>query len=151
MNRSAAQHGTATIHEIFSGIQGEGILVGVRQLFVRFHGCHVACAFCDTPASRAAPPAACTVERHAGGRQLAAYPNPIGAAELLAFLQELEIGYPHHSVSLTGGEPLLQRAFLDDFLPALHAAGLALVSGDEWFTARGDGRPVEAPISSPWI
>ena len=42
---------TATIQEIFSGIQGEGVLVGVRQIFLRFHGCQLHCRYCDTPAT----------------------------------------------------------------------------------------------------
>ena len=37
--------------EIFSAIQGSGVLVGQRHIFIRFLGCHIKCAFCDTPAT----------------------------------------------------------------------------------------------------
>lgn len=115
---------TAILHEIFSGIQGEGALVGVRQLFVRFHGCHLACRYCDTPAARGETPADYAVERIAGSREIDRCANPCAPDALLATLLRLQTGYPHHSVSLTGGEPLLQVQFLNDFLPRLHDAGL---------------------------
>ncbi|HPX77174.1 MAG TPA: 7-carboxy-7-deazaguanine synthase QueE, partial [Methanobacterium sp.] len=39
------------ISEIFSSIQGEGKLVGRRQVFIRFSGCNLTCNYCDTPQS----------------------------------------------------------------------------------------------------
>ena len=36
------------IKEIFASIQGEGIFVGVKQIFVRFCRCNLACKYCDT-------------------------------------------------------------------------------------------------------
>ena len=36
------------ISEIFLSIQGEGSEAGFPCVFVRFHGCHVGCKFCDT-------------------------------------------------------------------------------------------------------
>jgi organic radical activating enzyme len=113
----------AVIEEIFSGIQGEGMLVGLRQVFVRLHGCNLACAFCDTPAAHAPAPAVCRVERDAGSRVVDTVPNPLPVADLLAILRRQYAGYPHHSVSLTGGEPLLHGALLAALLPALHAEG----------------------------
>jgi len=38
----------ANILEIFSSIQGEGIYIGYRQLFIRFSGCNLGCKYCDT-------------------------------------------------------------------------------------------------------
>lgn len=111
---------SAVIHEVFSGIQGEGVLVGYRQVFVRFHGCNLGCAYCDTPASHSTVPAACAVEQEAGTRALAAQPNPFTPDALLQAIRQLQEGYLHHSVSLTGGEPLLHFPFLCEFLPLLH-------------------------------
>ena len=38
----------AKINEIFSSIQGEGPVVGYKQLFIRFCGCNLNCDYCDT-------------------------------------------------------------------------------------------------------
>lgn len=36
------------IREIFTSIQGEGLYIGVKQLFIRFCGCNLKCDYCDT-------------------------------------------------------------------------------------------------------
>jgi 7-carboxy-7-deazaguanine synthase len=119
---SALQTGrvATTVHELFSGIQGEGVLVGVRHLFVRFHGCPLACAYCDTPASRERIPTACAVERAAGTREFDLLPNPLFADDLLGLIHALFADYPHHAVALTGGEPLLHWDALNVLMPELH-------------------------------
>ncbi len=42
----------APIIEIFSSFQGEGLLIGERQIFVRFAGCNLNCNYCDTQDSK---------------------------------------------------------------------------------------------------
>ena len=83
------------IKEIFTSIQGEGPFVGYKQLFIRFCGCNLNCAYCDTDF------------------------NSDGA--VIYTPEELaEVCNKHsdcHSVSLTGGEPLLNVEFLKSFLP----------------------------------
>ncbi len=81
------------ISEIFESIQGEGIYAGERQIFVRFFGCNLSCKFCDTPLS-----------------QYSEY-EPQGLISELRFYQG-----NYHSVSFTGGEPLLQKDFLKEVL-----------------------------------
>ena len=44
----------APIIEIFSSFQGEGLLIGERQIFVRFAGCNLDCNYCDTNDSKLA-------------------------------------------------------------------------------------------------
>lgn len=88
----------AKIVEIFTSIQGEGPYVGVKQLFIRFCGCNLDCNYCDT--------------------------NEIPNEDYLEFTPEELQKYIEdfnlktiHSISLTGGEPLLWADFLKDFLP----------------------------------
>ncbi len=92
--------------EIFSSIQGEGLFVGCRQVFVRLAGCNLFCRYCDTRDSFTVP-AAAHVETDAGGRMFGSITNPVAASELFAAVANL-CRTPHHSISLTGGEPLLQ-------------------------------------------
>ncbi len=92
----------AEIVDIFSSIQGEGIFLGAKQIFVRFRQCNLACSFCDE--MRNAPYKEYT------------------SAELMKEVASLEkASGPHHSVSLTGGEPLLYPEFLKIFLKLLRA------------------------------
>ena len=38
----------AKIKEIFSSIQGEGLYIGCKQIFIRFCACNLNCYYCDT-------------------------------------------------------------------------------------------------------
>ncbi len=74
--------------------------MGERQVFVRFFGCNISCKFCDTkPLS--------FVEYE--------------PEELLEKLKLYNGGY--HSVSFTGGEPLMQKDFLRHMLQLTRGAG----------------------------
>jgi organic radical activating enzyme len=97
----------AKIFEIFSSIQGEGKYAGVRQVFVRFFSCNMHCVWCDTPASIG------DTSRHFKEMTL---------EELVGVVREQAQGC--RSVSLTGGEPLLQADFIAGFAPALRKLGL---------------------------
>ena len=115
---------TGTLAEIFSSFQGEGPLVGVRQLFVRLRGCDLTCRYCDTLSSRSGI-GDLVIERQPGSDIWTTLANPITseatAALILGMLKDLGT---HHSVAITGGEPLLQAKFLAQLLPELKAAGL---------------------------
>lgn len=107
----------AYIYEIFSGIQGEGLYVGERELFIRFCGCNLSCPYCDTKYALEKV-STCLVERKPGTREFDIYPNPLGVEEFLDLLSHL-LGKRgiHRSIFLTGGEPLLWSQFLALFLP----------------------------------
>ena len=109
----------AQLVEIFSSIQGEGLYVGERQIFVRFAGCNLSCQYCDTPQALEIPKAF-RVEVTPGKKDLKNYNNPATFDQLLSFIESYtkQKGL-NHSVSLTGGEPLLQVDFLKNFLPEL--------------------------------
>lgn len=122
--RSAAP--TARVVEVFSSIQGEAELIGVRQVFLRFFGCNLRCTWCDSPETLTAPKgpvAPGRVEQTPGHGDFAWLPNPAPLEAVMSAVLQLARA-PHHSVSLTGGEPLLHARFLERLLPELQAAGL---------------------------
>lgn len=108
---------TAPLQEIFSSIQGEGIYVGKRQVFVRFAHCHLKCAYCDTPMT--SPTGQCHVETIPGSGEMAYYQNPMQPDTLTGIITDLLQTAKHHSVSFTGGEPLLYHQFLKDVFPVI--------------------------------
>lgn len=81
------------VNEIFPSIQGEGPYVGYKQLFVRFCGCNLKCNYCDT--------------EFFDGKDY----TPHELAE------EINKYTNVHSISLTGGEPLLHTDFFKQLLP----------------------------------
>ena len=89
---------TARINEIFYSYQGEGPYYGVPQVFIRFSGCNLDCAYCDTD-----------YFSYRVCRQ----------DELLKYIEQTAGKRYCHSISITGGEPLLQVDFLSNFLPLL--------------------------------
>lgn len=116
-SRPPAATAVAHLSELFSSFQGEGPLVGVRQLFLRLAGCPVRCPYCDQPEALTRTQE-WRVEDTPGARDFRQLPNPVGADALLEHVRRLErpAGL-HHSLSVTGGEPLLQHRFLAEFLP----------------------------------
>lgn len=109
--------------EIFSAIQGEGPLVGERHLFVRMGNCPFRCHYCDTPLALV-PQDHCLVETPPGSRKFKKHKNPI-APEALAEIARGFLTMPglHRAISITGGEPLYQDAYLKKALPLLKALG----------------------------
>lgn len=108
----------ADLVEVFSSLQGEGTLVGARQIFLRFSGCNLDCNYCDTDF---APKEVCRVEEIPASGILSEWQNPVDLERLLAMIREWKLDYPraHHSISLTGGEPLLHSEVLEEWLPHL--------------------------------
>jgi len=116
---------SAPLFEIFSGIQGEGIFVGVRQIFVRFCGCNRHCRYCDTQEACVATER-CGVEQSPGSRHFVEFRNPLSLSEAARAVAALETAPGlHDSVSLTGGEPLLHPDFIAALCPLLEGNGLA--------------------------
>lgn len=92
------------VKEFFVSIQGEGPYVGYKQLFIRFCRCNLKCKYCDTDFLAA------------GGAK------EYSAQELFDAISTLDLT-GLHSISLTGGEPLLEAEFLKEFLPLVRPLG----------------------------
>lgn len=90
----------ARIVEVFDSIQGEGLYLGEKQIFVRFFGCNLSCSFCDTK------------------------PDRFMEYEPHELISELKLyNRKYHSISFTGGEPLLAKDFLKEVLQATSKDG----------------------------
>jgi organic radical activating enzyme len=94
---------TLKISEIFPSVQGEGLRQGEPAIFVRFAGCNLRCAFCDTKYART------------GG-------TDVTAGEIAARVAAMRELYPAPGVVLTGGEPYAQN--LGALIRRLRADGL---------------------------
>ena len=86
------------IKEIFKSIQGEGPYVGYKQLFVRFCKCNLNCKYCDTDFDINDA-------------------KEFSSEELVKIINDSN---DCHSVSFTGGEPLLDVDFLKELLPKVN-------------------------------
>jgi 7-carboxy-7-deazaguanine synthase len=77
------------VHEIFHSLQGESSRVGLPTVFVRLTGCPLRCGYCDT-----------------------AYAFQGGENMTEARILERVASYGARHVTVTGGEPLAQKACL---------------------------------------
>ena len=77
------------INEIFFSLQGETSRTGLPTVFVRLTGCPLRCAYCDT-----------------------AYAFHEGTMQSLEQVLDSVAGYQARYVTVTGGEPLAQKACL---------------------------------------
>ena len=80
------------IREIFTSLQGEGPYVGEKQIFVRFCHCNLKCRYCDTDFNK---------------KNAVEY----STKELFECLNKIDT----KTISLTGGEPLIEVEFLKEF------------------------------------
>ncbi|MEN9218945.1 MAG: 7-carboxy-7-deazaguanine synthase QueE [Gloeomargarita sp. DG_2_bins_126] len=136
---------TANLVEIFSAIQGEGIYVGERQIFLRLGGCDLRCRFCDSAHTWQPPPQG-RVEFTPGARDFQKITNPVTGAQVLGWLQRQFQGGKHQAISITGGEPLLQADFLAEFLPHLKKQIPLPI-----YLETGGHRPQEFAQVLPWL
>ena len=85
------------IREIFKSVQGEGPLIGCKQLFIRFCGCNLKCKYCDTDF-------------------LPENSQDFSVSDIVEIVNN---STDCHSVSLTGGEPLLHWEFINQLSQAI--------------------------------
>ncbi|WP_407308751.1 7-carboxy-7-deazaguanine synthase QueE [Desulfosporosinus sp. SB140] len=110
------------VSEIFSSIQGEGPYVGTRQIFLRLPKCNLKCPYCDTKTS---VPDKFPMETIPGSRCFDEMNNPIAIDELVRLLLSYDFSL-HHSLSITGGEPLIWADELQALLPLIIQNKLAI-------------------------
>jgi 7-carboxy-7-deazaguanine synthase len=77
---------TYKVNEVFSSVQGEGVFVGMPMNFIRFCKCNLSCRWCDTAYTEGAE---------------------LSCAVILKKLDKKVIW-----VSLTGGEPMMEKDLL---------------------------------------
>ncbi|MCQ2356534.1 MAG: radical SAM protein [Methanocorpusculum sp.] len=91
------------ITEMFVSLQGEGLRQGMPYMFVRFAGCNLHCAWCDTRYS---------------------LNNSQGVEMTAEEVMQAVIASGMRCVCITGGEPLLQKEALVPLIAAIHEAGV---------------------------
>lgn len=86
----------APIIEIFSSFQGEGTLIGQRQIFVRFAGCNLNCNYCDT--------------KNSISKKDGVLMTP---AQVVSKIESI-LTPDCQTISFTGGEPSLYPEFINE-------------------------------------
>ena len=94
----------ANIHAIYPATEGEGVRIGIPQVFVRFQGCAVGCVNCDSPETW----------NFKNNTQLA-------ISEIVSQIKTFNLDW----TSITGGNPLdsHHRSDVLELIVALKAAG----------------------------
>ena len=111
------------IGEIFSSFQGEGVYAGRRQIFIRFLGCNLNCCYCDTQSFKKPKQQFCKIEKEPGTGEFISFKNPMPLEVVVDHIDRLT-SPDLHSVSFTGGEPLLTDTFLISIAKKCHESGL---------------------------
>jgi len=106
---------------MFCSVQGEGLYLGERHLFVRLAGCSATCYWCDTVASKDEQPF-CTIH----GETKQSLRNPFSAEQAVEVLLRLAKETHPAAVSMTGGEPLEQPDFVAAVSRAVRQNGLRI-------------------------
>lgn len=94
------------------------MLVGRRQIFVRLTGCNLECNYCDTDFERSDT---CKLESKPGSGRFIDIPQPVSLQQMTAIIADWQTQLPgaHHSISFTGGEPLLETESLAEWFPEI--------------------------------
>ena len=97
--------------EKFTSINGEGTRAGELAVFIRFKGCNLRCSYCDT--------------------MWANEPECPYKEETPEEILNYVLGTGIHNVTLTGGEPLMQKDALVELINLLDGFDIALYTGHQ--------------------
>ena len=106
------------LFEIFTSVEGEGILYGTKTLFVRFAGCPYSCFYCDT---------------------LDALPLDSGKEYSLdeaCILIDKNLQKNTYKVNFTGGEPLIQHEAVYELAKYVKSKGIPTYLESACFDSR---------------
>ena len=94
------------------------MLAGRRQIFVRLMECNLDCLYCDTNFEKSD---ICRLESKPGSGTFINLPQPLPLHKISAIFEDWRSLLPgaHHSVSFTGGEPLLYADALQEWFPEI--------------------------------
>ena len=129
------------VGEIFSSIQGEGPLVGRRQIFVRMAGCNLRCCYCDSSGFRKTAEKY-RVEFPSGSGCFAEFSNPASVATVMDQISRLQ-SPGLHSIAVTGGEPLQQHEFVAALAKECQSAGHRVYLETNGYDSRHFGEIVD--------
>ncbi len=94
MELNISKSRSAYVSEIFYSIQGEGPFLGLPSLFIRLSFCNLRCTFCDTK------------------YKLRRYKK-------YSLSKLVSISKDYKNITLTGGEPFIQKEFLKRFFKSI--------------------------------
>lgn len=135
------------IVEIFSSIQGEGLMLGTPMIFIRFGGCNLRCNYCDEPEALAYDSGKLITQEEIISKVLQEATNwtvgknekPLSVTPVKTGIQSFPDSRPVSEygvttlrgndrkwITLTGGEPLLHKNFLFHFIPSLKQEGFKI-------------------------
>ncbi len=140
----------ANLVEIFSSVQGEGPHVGCSTLFVRFGGCDLRCAWCDSPGTWL-PARSCRIESARGTGRFTTRSSPVSIPDVMAAAESLDLAQ-HRFASLTGGEPLLQVEAARELCLRLRERGPRLLLETHGLAAEALARVIDVVdvVSMDW-
>ena len=106
MQRTTQGTEEVRLSEIFTSVEGEGILFGTKTLFVRLAGCPLKCHWCDTP-----------------------YALPMESGDLVSTQRAKQLISEHlqkntYKVNFTGGEPLAQHEAVIELASFVRGLGI---------------------------
>lgn len=125
------------LSELFVSYQGEGACAGEIHLFVRFAGCNIRCVYCDTPDSLVRVPE-CEISWPNGVVERRT--NPLSARALSDVVQQFCEADPQIAMlALTGGEPMVQHAFIESWLQSYPPPRPCMLETNAMMTAGLEG------------